>query len=160
MTDVFLNPGDYFVGDHTHRVRTLLGSCVSITLWDPALRIGAMSHILLWKRPSRNQGLLDAHYADEALELMLHGLSQHSVPRQRLVAKLFGGADMFPSHGVGARTAVGRRNGEAAHRLLQDHGLVVQSKSLFGVGHRNIVFDVQSGHVWARQVRPADRTSP
>ena len=45
--DVFLMPGEHFVGDARHRIRTLLGSCVSITLWHPQRRVGAMSHFLL-----------------------------------------------------------------------------------------------------------------
>jgi hypothetical protein len=35
VIDIFLMPGDVFVGDEQYRVRTLLGSCVSVTLWHP-----------------------------------------------------------------------------------------------------------------------------
>jgi len=49
---------------------------------------------------------------------------------------------------------VGQRNGEAALALLQEHGIDVVSQSLFGIGHRQIVFDVSKGDVWSRQVTP------
>jgi chemotaxis protein CheD len=51
---------------------------------------------------------------------------------------------------------VGRRNGEAARKLLKAHGIEVVSESLFGDGHRQIAFDIASGDVWARQLPPTD----
>jgi chemotaxis protein CheD len=47
---------------------------------------------------------------------------------------------------------VGRKNGEAARKLLLDHGIPVVSESLYGIGHRQIIFDVSNGDVWAYQV--------
>ena len=154
---VFLNPGEYFVGDARHRIRTLLGSCVSITLWHPERRIGAMSHFLLSERSSKVIGPLDARYGKEALSLMLAELARQGVDPRDCLAKIFGGGDMFPQHsGMTNAAQVGRRNGEAARSLLEAQGIRVCSESLFGVGHRKIMFDVKSGHVWARQVKPVD----
>jgi chemotaxis protein CheD len=48
---------------------------------------------------------------------------------------------------------VGRRNGEAARERLAHHGIPVVKESLFGIGHRQIIFDVSKGDVWARQVK-------
>jgi chemotaxis protein CheD len=153
--DVFLQPGEYFVGDATHRIRTLLGSCVSVTLWSSLQRIGAMSHFLLASRgPSAKPGALDARYGDEALSLMLRELTRHKVSATQCQAKIFGGGDMFPAQKTRGEMAIGRRNGEAARSLLQAQGIEVVSESLFGEGHRQIVFDVGSGHVWSRHVRP------
>jgi len=160
-TDVFLTPGEYFVGDAGHRIRTVLGSCISITLWSPPLRVGAMSHCLLPTRGRRAAGAApgdaDARYGDEALELMLRGLGRFDVGPGQCEAKIFGGGDMFPSRRkAGGIAAVGRRNGEAARELLQSHGIPVVSENLFGDGHRQIVFDVGCGDVWVRQL-PLER---
>lgn len=163
-TDVFLQPGEYFVGDASHRIRTVLGSCVSVTLWCPLLRVGAMSHFLLasrgaGKRLDEVHGLdlqsLDGRYGDEALRLMLHELARRKVVPAQCQGKIFGGGNMFPAQKVDGVVAVGRRNGEAARALLQMHGIEVVSESLFGDGHRQIAFDVGTGHVWARQLPPA-----
>ncbi len=51
VVEIFLNPGEYFVGGAGFQVRTILGSCVSIILWHQRLRFGAMSHYLLSSRP-------------------------------------------------------------------------------------------------------------
>ena len=135
--ETFLKPGEYAVGDASCRIRTVLGSCISIALWCPAARLGAMSHCLLPSRGRagvhRVQGLelleLDAHYADEALHLMLHELDRRHVRAAQCQAKIFGGGNMVPSQ-KGAGVPVGRRNGEAARELLQARGIEVVSESL------------------------------
>jgi chemotaxis protein CheD len=155
-TDIVLQPGDYAVADHRHRILTLLGSCVSITLWHAGLRVGAMSHFLVPGRAGcsalRHGAALDAHYGDEALALMLEGLIERGVAPHECEAKVFGGGDMFPGL-CAPGGGVGRRNGDAAHRLLQAQGIAVVASSLFGQGHRKIIFDIASGHVWSRQTR-------
>jgi len=161
--EVFLKPGEYAVGDGSARIRTVLGSCISMTLWCADLRVGAMSHCLLPTRGrvgmSGVRGLdllgLDARYTDEALHLMLHELERRHVRASACRAKIFGGGNMFPSQ-RGAGVPVGRRNGEAARKLLKAHGIEVVSESLFGDGHRQIAFDIATGDVWARQLPPAE----
>ena len=52
------------------------------------------------------------------------------------------------------RMHIGQKNGEAARSLLAEHGIPIVSESLFGAGHRQVVFDIATGDVWVRQVRP------
>jgi chemotaxis protein CheD len=161
--DVFLQPGEYFVGAAGQRIRTVLGSCVSVTLWCPRQHVGAMSHSLLASRGgpagphprAAPAAGWDARYGDEALHLMFAALARHGVKGPQCQAKIFGGGDMFAAQPASGALAIGRRNGEAARRLLQAHGIEIKSESLFGAGHRQIAFDIASGHVWSRQLPPA-----
>lgn len=159
VIDMFLNPGEYFVGDAFYRVRTLLGSCVSITLWHPGRRVGAMSHFLLAHRGLQRSTSkqLDGRYGEEAMELMLTELRTMGINPRECRAKIFGGGDMFPRHRGSQQSGghVGRRNGEAARELAQAHGIPIISESLFGIGHRQIIFDIRNGDVWSRQIRPS-----
>jgi chemotaxis protein CheD len=77
--DIFLQPGEFFVAQGSCKIRTLLGSCVAITLWHPRKRIGAMSHFLLATRGQRPVIELDGRYGDEAMLLMLHELARLDV---------------------------------------------------------------------------------
>lgn len=155
VIDVFLQPGEYFVGDADYRIRTLLGSCVSITLWHPVAKVGAMSHFLLARRPARPAVELDARYGEEAMWLMLRELDRAGVVPSECQGKVFGGGDMFPGNMRTAGINVGKKNGVMARDLLYSHGISIVSESLFGVGHRQIIFDVSSGNVWSRQIKPA-----
>jgi chemotaxis protein CheD len=153
--DIFLQPGEYFVGDASHRVRTLLGSCVSIMLWHPRLQIGAMSHFLLGSS-SRGSGTeLDARYGEDVMCLMLRELERNKIVLAECRGKIFGGANMFPEQMRSTADCVGTKNGKLARALLQSHAIPVVSESLFGVGHRQILFDISNGDVWSRQIAPA-----
>lgn len=158
--ELFLQPGEYFAGDADHRIRTLLGSCVSITLWHHGRRFGAMSHFLLSGRGPGALPTLDARYGEESLLLMLRELERARVTPTECQAKIFGGGDMFPGQARNHALNVGRANGETARRLLRFHGIRVVSESLFGIGHRQILFDICSGDVWARQVKPIEPAAP
>ena len=119
-----------------------------------------MSHFLLARRGPRTTGPLDARYGEESLELMLDALAKEHVFPAQCEAKIFGGGNMFPDQNPGGTIHVGRDNGEAARRLLQAQGIHVVSESLFGVGHRQIAFDVATGHVWVRLMHPTSGFTP
>ncbi|QHJ01423.1 chemotaxis protein CheD [Xylophilus rhododendri] len=147
--ELLLQPGDYFVGGGGCRVRTLLGSCVSIVLWDPLRRIGAMSHFLLARRPAGCRQP-SARYADDALALMATRLGALGVDLRRCEARIFGGADMFGRPPRAGLPRIGLENGECARQLLSERGIAVHGEHLFGSAYRVIVFEPGSGAVWLR----------
>ncbi len=157
LIEVFLQPGEYFVGDAGFRVSTLLGSCVSITLWHAGLRVGAMSHFLLARSslPAGATPRTDGRYGNDALRLMLGRLEQAGVPRAGCRATITGGGNMFPSQMGDGQDAIGHQNGIAARQLLQQAGIPVAYEHLFGLGHRQLLFNIGSGEVWVRQLAPA-----
>jgi chemotaxis protein CheD len=156
LNEVFLQPGDYAVGDADTRMRTLLGSCVSITLWHPRRRVGAMSHFLLSQRSGRDLGARDGRYGSEAMALMLGELARRGIAPAECEGKIFGGGDMFPGVVRAESLHVGHKNGEGARALLERHGVKLVSESLYGVGHRQIIFEVRTGYVWVAQVNPVE----
>ena len=158
VIDVFLMPGEHFVGDARHRIRTLLGSCVSITLWHPRRRVGAMSHFLLsGEENDEPVAHLSGRYCEGALELMLTDLRKLGINPEECQAKVFGGGMMFPDIERNDARNIGRRNGETAERLLRMHNIPVVSENLFGIGHRHIIFNVKTGDVWVRVGPPGPR---
>ncbi len=146
-------PGEHFTGDARHRISTLLGSCVSITLWHPQLRLGAMSHFLLPGTGAEHHQARNARYGADALALMMSDLSMRGADPTECEAKVFGGGAMFDVPEVPG-TDIGRRNGESARAMLADAHIRIVSESLFDTGHRRIVFTVSNGEVWVRHARP------
>ena len=160
LIGIFLQPGDWYVADAEYQIRTILGSCVSITLWHPATRIGGMSHFLLPTRGATAKDQpLDGRYGDEALQLMLNKLTNAGISPADCQAKIFGGGNMFPAQMRAGATNVGQRNGEAARALLLENGIPIMSECLFGIGHRQVVFDVSRGDVWSCQVKPINQNN-
>lgn len=145
-----MRPGEWFAGKAPARVRTLLGSCVSITAWHAGTHSGAMCHFMLPRRGKPGGEVLDARYADEAVELMRQGLAGLGVNLLACDLKVFGGAQMF-AHMPGTNTGeIGGKNIAAARRLLERMSLTARSSDVGGTAHREVVFDLGTGHVWCR----------
>lgn len=154
LSEIFLEPGGfYFSGPADVRVRTLLGSCVAMTLWHPRLRVGGIAHFMLPDRSRirRADEALDARYADEVIELFCRRVRALRTRPSEYELKLFGGGNMFP-HMVRARDCadVPCRNVQAARRLAEEHGFVLRAEHLGGIGHRALIFDLRDGAVYLR----------
>jgi chemotaxis protein CheD len=152
--EIFLQPGDYYFGDKSTRIRTVLGSCVSLTFWHPQLLVGGMCHYMLPSRDGKLRGnagkMPDGRYADEVVALMLQEMNTVGASHKEYQVKLFGGGNMFPgTHKTNAMN-IGQRNIETARMLMSRHGFTFVAEHLGGVGHRNVIFDVWNGEVWVK----------
>jgi chemotaxis protein CheD len=148
IVEVYLHPGEWYFGDEDTRIKTLLGSCVSFTLWHPERRIGGMCHYMLPRRgDKRGNEALDGKYADEAMALLLREIEREGTRPEEYVARVFGGGSMLDLGGIN----VSELNVETARDLIKQHGFRMEGECLGGVGHRNIVFDVWSGEVWLKK---------
>ncbi len=155
---MFLEPGEIYVGEAPARVKTLLGSCVSVCLWHPQ-GVGAICHYLL---PNRDGGKMvgpEGRYAVDAFRVMQDGLRRHGRPLGETRAAMFGGGNMFgptssmAKHGV---PLVGDRNIEVGRAWLAHIGVPVVAEYVGGYGHQNIEFDLGAGtiRVWLTGKEP------
>lgn len=124
--------GEQAVSDNPETtLQTVLGSCVSACLHDPVRGIGGMNHFLL---PDSGNGT-DMRYASAAMERLVNELLKNGAQRERLQAKLFGGARIMPS-----LPDIGGRNAEAALTFLRNEGIACRSQCLGGTQARRIRF--------------------
>ena len=154
--DVVLGPGGLWFGGGGGRVRTLLGSCIAVTLWHPTARVGGMCHYVVPTRPVGDAGAAPpGRYADEAFALLLERIRAAGTAPEEYQVKMFGGGSQFGAVS-GLAMDVAGRNVDAGLRLLRGHGLVLTSMHLGGTGHRQVVLDTRSGDVWVRHVERTD----
>lgn len=148
--EIFLQPGELWFGDDETRIRTILGSCVAVTLWHPAQRIGGMCHFMLPRRPRHGiaAGARDGRYGDEALEMLAGELRAAGTRPDEYETKLFGGGRMFAAKG--SVLPVPDQNVAAARALAAHHGFKVAGEHLGGHGHRHVALDIWSGHTWLK----------
>lgn len=112
---------------------TILGSCVSICLFDLQAALGGMNHFLL--PGDLNSDTKDKRYGVNAMELLINKLLSMGADRHSLQAKVFGGASMNAS-----LRDIGRLNGEFAHRFLKLENIPVVSQSIGGHNARRLRF--------------------
>ena len=144
---VVLNPGDFYFGAGRTRISTLLGSCVSITLWHPRRHIGGMCHYMMPERQRTPADPLDGRYATEVFELFLQHVAAAGTRPSEYQAKLFGGANMFNGRAIG-RMEIGLRNVELGRALLAASRIALMAEHVAGSGRRKLHFDLWSGNVW------------
>jgi chemotaxis protein CheD len=133
-------------------ISTLLGSCVAACLNDPPARIGGMNHILL---PGRAVlGSFDdlARYGINAMELLINRLIKLGGNRQRLVAKVFGGAHILRD--INENNSPGFRNGEFLLEFLEFERIPVLSHDIGGYSARMIHFRTDTGEVLLKRLPP------
>ncbi|MCP5162330.1 MAG: chemotaxis protein CheD [Hahellaceae bacterium] len=158
----FVQPGGFYFGGPEGEVRTLLGSCVAITLWHPTLHKGGMCHYLLPennKSSTKDALSFDGRYASGAFALFMKEVNTLGVSPSSFEAKIFGGARMFGSQDKAqAMHDVGNRNIDVGCQLLNHYGFRLKVKHVGGNGRRNLILDLSNGDVWVRYV-PAPRVS-
>lgn len=145
--EVFLNPGDFYFGEGHTRISTLLGSCVSITLWHPRRRIGGMCHYMLTERKRPANAALDGRFGTEAFEMFLHHVEAAGTQASAYQAKIFGGANMLTGAG-GEKMDIGPRNVTLGRKLLASKNIALMAEHVGGSGRRKLHFDLWSGDVW------------
>ena len=151
--DIFLQPGELHFGGQGTRIRTLLGSCIAITMWHPDLLIGGMCHYMLPSRQKGHGGKLDGRYADEAMLLFHMEIEKAGTRPEEYEVKLFGGGNMFGFVKTSRDcTDVPCRNVKAARQLLANSGYRIAAQHVGMRGHRNVIFDIRSGKVWMNHV--------
>lgn len=151
--DVYLSPGDFYFGKDQGRVKTVLGSCIAITMWEPKRQYGGMGHFMLPSRggsqgkvSSRN---LDGKYADELLILFLNAIREADTHPHDYEIKLFGGGNMFPNVVKDTKCInIPSKNIYAARTLIAQYGFQVFAEHLGGDGYRNLIFDLSNGFVY------------
>lgn len=148
---IVLEPGDFYFGGGETRISTLLGSCISITLWHPRKRIGGMCHYMLTERNAQNTRpagtSLDGRYASEAFALFLQHVEAAGTHPSEYQAKLFGGGNMFVG-GKSGTMDIGPRNIEYGRNLLASKNIALIAEHVGGSGRRKLHFELWSGHVW------------
>ncbi|MFB9913918.1 chemoreceptor glutamine deamidase CheD [Rhizobium paknamense] len=143
---VHIIQGEYkVISDPNVVLSTILGSCVAACLRDPVAGVGGMNHFLLPGSASPGMGGGDAtRYGVHLMELLINGLLKKGARRDRLEAKIFGGAKTIATF-----SNVGEQNAAFAMQFLRDEGIKVIGSSVGGEHGRKLEFWPVSGR--ARQ---------
>ena len=147
MPEIFLLPGEFYFGNEYKTVKTLLGSCVGITMWNKALKVGGMCHYKLPRRLTTPSTKLDGSYGEEAMLLFLQNMSRFMLKPADMTVGVFGAGNMFSSVIKNDDKSVGVQNIRLAHQVLKKMGFDIAHESLGGNVSRRIALDIGTGAV-------------
>lgn len=142
--------GQWTVAAAPAKIRTLLGSCVGVVLYDRTAKLGGLAHIVL---PTAH-GVLDhpGKYADTAIPALIAEFDRRlgGKMRSRLTAKLAGGATMFQVDATARQNSglnIGQRNQEAVEQILKELTIPILARDMGGASGRRLTLDTTSGIV-------------
>jgi chemotaxis protein CheD len=157
-----LQPGELFMARSPAILRTILGSCVGVTLWSARFGAGALCHGVLPRCPLTwppGTDLQEGHrYVDFSIRYLVRQFDALGASRQELEVKLFGGADVLSgAAGDSSRPTVGALNRLAAGETLAQEGLIVSASDVGGVRGRRIHFHTGTGVVLLQRLAAEGR---
>lgn len=130
-----------------------LGSCVGIAIRDPLTKIGGLAHIMLpdSKAIMNNNGVKEK-FADTGIEELVQQMVALGANRNRLVAKIAGGATMFQLQGRSDIMKIGERNILASINKLNELNIALLSQDTGENYGRTVTFFPETGEFHIRAI--------
>ena len=151
---VTILPGEFYASKDDIFISTVLGSCISITLYDPELHLGGINHFML---PSsfhaeniseEEQG----RYGDFAIELLINSMLKQGSSKSALQAKVFGGSNVLDNGGF-YKNQTGLNNICFALNFLETEQIPIIANDTGGVFPRKIFFHPQTAKIYLKRIQ-------
>ena len=149
-------PGEFYTTEKDEMLVTVLGSCIAACIYDKELGIGGMNHFMLahskegkWAGDS-----LSARYGNFAMEHLINELLKNGALKNRLIAKVYGGADLINSKVL----TVGDENIKFVKEYLKTEGIKILEEDLGGNYSRKIYFTPSNGQVSMKKINLKNNT--
>ena len=153
-----IKPGEFTITNKNTLLVTVLGSCISVCLRDPLANVSGMNHFLLpydfdYKSTKPNDA---ARYGVHAMELMINDMFKLGAVRERLVAKVFGGANVLSALSL---PNIGQQNNAFVQAYLAAENIPILSSDVEGVYSRKIYFFPDTGEVKLKRLTAIKNTT-
>ena len=144
---VTVGVGDLKIADSPKTIKTSLGSCVGVVLYDNTKKTGGILHLMLPKCKNRNGRL--SKYADTGIPLLIDLMvNKANANRRFLTAKIFGGAKMFSVNSD--MFNIGKSNILEAKIILEKMNIKIVAERTGGANGHQISLDTTTGIVQSR----------
>lgn len=146
--DVYLHPGQIYVSRTPVLVSMVLGSCVSVCLYDAETRVGGANHFLLPHDAVADE--VAGRFGPPAIRELAARL--RTMGARSLTAAVVGGANVLEAF-RGKGRHIGAENVDVALRTLDELHIRVHSREVGGTEGRRLTFSSGDGRVWVKAIR-------
>lgn len=136
----FVQPGYIFVCKEPHLLSTVLGSCISVCIWDSEKGFGGMNHFIHAKPFKREQ---TAKFGSVSIPHLIKSMLDLGASKHNLRCHIVGGSQN-PQHGS---MVVGRDNIKIAESIIKKHYIDIITFDTGGEFGRKVVFDTETGEI-------------
>lgn len=144
---------DLQVSTHPGTLTTLgLGSCVGIALYDSYSKVTGLAHIMLPSSMQARNNTNVAKFADTAIVKLIDDMIKIGARKEKIVAKLAGGAQMFAFNQSSDLMRIGLRNVIASKEKLAELRIPVISEDTGGNFGRTIELYSDDGRLMIKTI--------
>lgn len=148
---VVIQPGELYVTDSSI-LCTVLGSCVSVVLYDTKKKIGGMNHYMLsGKSPHGGPKDQVGRYGEDAIRLLLEELKHWGIRKEDLIAKTFGGGFVLVNNDPSINN-VSENNYQFVFQELRRLNIEVVASDVGGTHARKLFFFPETGKVMVKKI--------
>ncbi|TYQ16672.1 UNVERIFIED_CONTAM: chemotaxis protein CheD [Acetivibrio alkalicellulosi] len=135
----FLQPGYIFVSREEHKINTVLGSCVSVCLWDKGENFGGMNHYIyaIDKNSERT-----ARFGNISIPYMISIMKNMGAKMSNITAHIVGGG-----YNPLLSPEVGEGNTKIAEEILNKNKIKIATWDVGGQTGRKVVFNNKTGEI-------------
>ena len=165
---ITIYPGELYITKKSELITTILGSCISIVLFDEQNSIGGINHYMLPAAPpesKKNSGLPITRFGEYAIKTLIQEMINQGASLKNLKAKIFGGSNVlnFSSKKDERKkdaqkkdALIGEENINFARKFLKKIGIPIVSEDVGGVSSRKIFFDTTNYKVFLKRINSAE----
>ena len=124
-----------------------LGSCVGIALYDAFSKTAGLAHCMLPDSKQIQNNSIEAKFVDTALLKLISDMQKLGAVKERLKAKLAGGAQMFAFNSTNENMRIGDRNIESAVNMLRQMSIPLAAKDVGETYGRTIELYAEDGRL-------------
>lgn len=149
LKEFFINPGELIFSKKPIIIKTVLGSCVSVTLYDKLKGYGGLCHYLLPVSPSQEQH--NTKYGNVAIYTLLKKfLKENGSLRENLIATIIGGAFIiFDEREI---FFIGDKNVDIATEILKKEKIFIKQMHTGGEHGRRVVFNTLNNKIFIQVI--------
>jgi chemotaxis protein CheD len=158
--DIAVGMGEIKVTESPHLLKAIgIGSCVAVTLYDRENRIGGLAHVMLPYFEEAHDKSNPTKFTDIAIAIMIDEMKRRGARPHNMIAKIFGGANMFPEI-ISSNSAmdIGKRNIVAVRKGLEGYGIQITASEVGGHTGRTVIFDTSDNSVTVKTANSEERT--
>ncbi len=135
----YLHPGYIYASSEKAVISTVLGSCVSICLWDSKNKFGGMNHFIY---PKTEEKQSNARFGNISCPYLIKLMMELGTRKEDMVAHVVGGAK-----NPVIKSNIGEKNIDIATKVLEKYNIKIAIKDVGGQDGRKLVFDTETGEI-------------
>ncbi|NLK72112.1 MAG: chemotaxis protein CheD [Clostridiales bacterium] len=129
-----------------------LGSCVGIALYDQAVKVAGLAHIMLPLSSEARDKSNIMKFADTATLELINQMEKMGASRRRITAKIAGGAQMFALQPGNEAFNIGKRNVIATKQILNDLNIRIIAEDTGMNYGRTVEFSADTGMLKVKSI--------